>query len=216
MLYETESPAPANVVLTREDAHFLAVRLRRLCAHHGYQLPKFAADDASLINIAGTVIGALLTNLTHSVKVLPPGLTDDERLHIHSAIDMLGDYEATAREHGNDSIAAGASATRHMLEKLFRFLPERIARGVAVPAPTRWCPECRSAGVVGIEQDVCPTCDGTGKVAARGAKVWPPTGQWEHDCPQSTGKVLLRDEQACTNCGAAAGVLGTVKENGNG
>lgn len=31
--------------------------------------------------------------------------------------------------------------------------------------PTRWCPECRSAGVVGIEQDVCPTCKGAGKVA---------------------------------------------------
>lgn len=40
------------------------------------------------------------------------------------------------------------------------------ADGVDVPAPARWCPECRSAGVVGIEQDVCPTCDGTGKIAS--------------------------------------------------
>lgn len=43
------------------DAHFLAVRLRRLFAHHGYVLPEFAKDDASLIGIAGTCIGAILT-----------------------------------------------------------------------------------------------------------------------------------------------------------
>lgn len=40
------------------------------------------------------------------------------------------------------------------------------ARAAGVPEAFKWCPECRSAGVVGIEQDVCPTCDGTGKVAA--------------------------------------------------
>jgi hypothetical protein len=56
-----------SVTLTGEDAHFLAVRLRRLCAHQGYELPKFAADDASLINIAGSVIGALLTNAAPGV-----------------------------------------------------------------------------------------------------------------------------------------------------
>jgi hypothetical protein len=56
-----------SVTLSGEDAHFLAVRLRRLCAHLNYALPKFAEDDASLINIAGTVIGALLTNMTHGV-----------------------------------------------------------------------------------------------------------------------------------------------------
>lgn len=44
-------------------------------------------------------------------------------------------------------------------------LLDRLADGV--PAAPKWCPECRSAGVVGIEQDVCPTCDGTGKVASR-------------------------------------------------
>ena len=47
---------------------------------------------------------------------------------------------------------------------------EPLPDGVRVDAPTRWCPECRSAGVVGIEQDVCPTCDGTGKVAAAGVQ----------------------------------------------
>lgn len=48
-----------------------------------------------------------------------------------------------------------------------KLLLEHNASGVqGTPAPTRWCPECRSAGVVGIEQDVCPTCDGTGKVPA--------------------------------------------------
>jgi hypothetical protein len=55
------------------------------------------------------------------------------------------------------------------IEALCRRIAEAIrADGVDVPAPARWCPECRSAGVVGIEQDVCPTCDGTGKVAAIG------------------------------------------------
>ena len=44
------------------------------------------------------------------------------------------------------------------------------ALGVPAPAATRWCPECRSAGVVGIEQDICPTCDGDGKLAADGVK----------------------------------------------
>jgi hypothetical protein len=56
-----------SVTLTAEDAKFLAARLRRLCAHHNYELPKFATDDASLINIAGSVIGALLTNATPGV-----------------------------------------------------------------------------------------------------------------------------------------------------
>lgn len=43
---------------------------------------------------------------------------------------------------------------------------EGVSAGMAASdAPVRWCPECRSAGVVGIEQDVCPTCDGTGRVA---------------------------------------------------
>jgi DnaJ-class molecular chaperone len=48
---------------------------------------------------------------------------------------------------------------------------QKAASGVTVDAPTRWCPECRSAGVVGIEQDVCPTCDGTGRVAAPGVDL---------------------------------------------
>lgn len=63
-------------------------------------------------------------------------LTDDEREHIHAAIEMLGDYEATAREHGNDSIAAGAGATRYVLEKLFRFLPSRAPATATQPAPS--------------------------------------------------------------------------------
>ena len=54
-------------------------------------------------------------------------LTDEEREHIHQAIEMLGDYQAEQRQRGNDSIAAGAGATRYVLEKLFRFLPSRIA-----------------------------------------------------------------------------------------
>jgi hypothetical protein len=58
---------PTGVTLNAEDTHFLAVRLRRLCAHLKYTLPQFATDDAALVNIAGTVIGALLTNMTHGV-----------------------------------------------------------------------------------------------------------------------------------------------------
>ena len=44
--------------------------------------------------------------------------------------------------------------------------------------------------------------------AAAGVEAWPPGGQWEHDCPKSTSKVLLREGQTCTNCGAPAGVKG--------
>lgn len=51
------------------------------------------------------------------------GLTEEEREHIHQAIEMLGDYEVIQREWGNDSVAEGASATRYVLQKLFRFLP---------------------------------------------------------------------------------------------
>jgi hypothetical protein len=91
-MHETESPAPANVLLTREDAHFLAVRLRRLCAHHGYALPKFADDDANLVNIAGTVIGALLTNLTHGVATTPaPGNAEWEKDRLASCFEHSGD-----------------------------------------------------------------------------------------------------------------------------
>jgi hypothetical protein len=43
------------------DLAFLAARLRRLFAHFNYPLPAFAADDARLIGIAGSVIGGLLT-----------------------------------------------------------------------------------------------------------------------------------------------------------
>jgi hypothetical protein len=72
---------------------------------------------------------AATTASTPGSAVLPTSfaLTEEEREHIHAAIDMLGDYEATARENGNNSLEMGASATRHVLQKLFRFLPTRIA-----------------------------------------------------------------------------------------
>jgi hypothetical protein len=57
-----------SVTLTAEDAKFLAARLRRLFAHHGYALPDFTKDDASLIRIAGSCIGAVLTDATSGVK----------------------------------------------------------------------------------------------------------------------------------------------------
>jgi hypothetical protein len=63
------------------------------------------------------------------------GLSDTQRLHIHQAIEMLGDYEAEAREGGNDSVADGASATRYVLESLFRSFPALpAAPGTAAPA----------------------------------------------------------------------------------
>jgi hypothetical protein len=52
-----------DVTLTHDEAAFLAARLRRLFAHHGYTLPDFAKDDASLLRIAGSAIGAVLTNV---------------------------------------------------------------------------------------------------------------------------------------------------------
>lgn len=74
----------------------------------------------------------------------------------------------------------GVNVSDGWLERDIATLHEAInltpAAGVDVPAPARWCPECRSAGVVGIEQDVCPTCDGTGKVAAIGVAPTAPPG----------------------------------------
>lgn len=60
-----------GVTLSADDAAFLSARLRRLFAHHGYALPDFAKDDASLIRIAGSCIGAVLTNAAAGVKELP-------------------------------------------------------------------------------------------------------------------------------------------------
>lgn len=53
---------PQPVSLTAEDAAFLAARLRRLFAHFNYPLPAFAANDAQLIGIAGSAIGAVLAS----------------------------------------------------------------------------------------------------------------------------------------------------------
>jgi hypothetical protein len=58
-----------GVTLSADDAAFLSARLRRLFAHHGYTLPNFAKDDASLIRIAGSCIGAVLTNAAAGVGV---------------------------------------------------------------------------------------------------------------------------------------------------
>lgn len=50
-----------SATLEDVDVKFLAARLRRLFAFFNYPLPSFAADDARLIGIAGSAIGALLT-----------------------------------------------------------------------------------------------------------------------------------------------------------
>jgi hypothetical protein len=60
--FSDATQATGNVTLDEAEAHFLAVRLRRLCARLNYTLPEFSKDDRALINIAGSVIGALLTN----------------------------------------------------------------------------------------------------------------------------------------------------------
>jgi hypothetical protein len=52
----------------------------------------------------------------------PLCLTEEEREHIHQAIDKLGDYE-----HLRPGLRTETSRTRGVLQKLFRFLPSRIA-----------------------------------------------------------------------------------------
>lgn len=74
-MHETESPAPANVVLTRDEAAFLAARLRRLFDHFGYPVPHFTENDASMIRVAGSCIGGLLLGRAPGVAgTLPRGI----------------------------------------------------------------------------------------------------------------------------------------------
>lgn len=56
-----QQPEPVALSLSEHDMHFLACRLRRLFKHFKFPLPDFASKDASLIGIAGSVIGMLLT-----------------------------------------------------------------------------------------------------------------------------------------------------------
>jgi len=53
----------AGAMLSADDAAFLAARLRRLFAHFAYPLPPFAERDESLLRIAGSCIGGVLTQL---------------------------------------------------------------------------------------------------------------------------------------------------------
>jgi hypothetical protein len=57
-----------SLILDANEVNFLAARLRRLFAHHGYALPDLARDDASLIRIAGSCIGTVLTDAAAGVK----------------------------------------------------------------------------------------------------------------------------------------------------
>lgn len=59
----THSQEASPVTLSPCDAAFLAARLRRLFAHFNYTVPSFAGDDASLLRVAGSCIGAVLANL---------------------------------------------------------------------------------------------------------------------------------------------------------
>jgi hypothetical protein len=61
------SQAP-SLTLSPLEVAFLAARLRRLFAHFGTTLPKFAENDARLIGIAGSAIGMLLTGRTAGVE----------------------------------------------------------------------------------------------------------------------------------------------------
>ena len=56
------SPPPREEGINSRE--FLAARLRRLFVHFDYPVPTFAAsDDAALVNIAGSLLGGLLTRL---------------------------------------------------------------------------------------------------------------------------------------------------------
>ena len=53
--------ASEGLILDKGDVSFLAARLRRLFAAENYSRPEFAKEnDAALIGIAGSVIGAIL------------------------------------------------------------------------------------------------------------------------------------------------------------
>jgi hypothetical protein len=53
--------APAtSVMLSAQDAAFLATRLRRLCKHFNFQPPGGSEDDAQMIGMAGSAIGLML------------------------------------------------------------------------------------------------------------------------------------------------------------
>ena len=114
-------------------------------------------------------------------------LTEEEREHIHQAIDMLGIYEAEERERGNDTYAEGASATRAVLKKLFRFLPSRVKDDAA---PVLQCTICGRKSWTGVENGLrcnVPQPDGSrcagtmcaaGVVASDEARLCPACNVW--------------------------------------
>lgn len=52
------------------------------------------------------------------VKPAVQAMSDEQREHIHQAIDMLEDYEGIMRRAGQDSTAAGAAATCYVLRSI--------------------------------------------------------------------------------------------------
>lgn len=95
-----------GLTLDANDARFLAARLRRLFAHFDYPLPDFAADDARLIGIAASAIGALLTRWEtegptwHAViSNAAPGINKAVR-----RADVADEYAQECRRNGYEGV----------------------------------------------------------------------------------------------------------------
>lgn len=142
------------------------------------------------------------------------------QVEVMDALIRLGDRKLVARElqierNTVDGILRNAVArmgVRNRLQAVLKYDRERRSvitstPGVATGQSTRWCPECRSSGVVGIEQDVCPTCDGTGKVAASG--VTPRHPRCGYPYCGCVGECFVASQP-----GAAAGVLEPKQTDG--
>lgn len=150
-------------------------------------------------------------------------------------VTVASEHQAVRGVFAGESMAKAAEGwaawcERRHLSSLSEFLID-VSRALGV-TPTgeaqrlAWeaCRLLCAAAVVQENPDkvVCPPAFVVAVRAAMlalrnaGVKAWPPAGQWEHECPQSTGKVLLRDGQTCTNCGATSGVDLPLKENDRG
>lgn len=129
-----------------------------------YAMPPAARDWPATETGYGDTFGEAIAPTDWTMK----DYGDRRRELVVAAALLLAEIERMDRA---DGVTATAPTCLSPNGKPRRCVPwkcheaKACARGVPASAPTRWCPECRSAGVVGIEQDVCPTCDGTGKVA---------------------------------------------------
>lgn len=101
--------AYGGVTLTTDDAAFLAARLRRLFALYSYSLPDFARNDASLIRIAGSCIGAALSTASPGASCIPNVSTRPNGLHQESN-DGRTDHDHQSAAAPGASAVGGAGA----------------------------------------------------------------------------------------------------------